>query len=423
MKVILVSANRAEINMRVIPFGMACVASALRNAGHDVRVLDLMSAADPFKLLEKTIAEFQPELIGVSIRNIDDQDSRGPKFLLDDDRKIIQACKRLSAAPIVLGGAGFSIFPQAALEYSGADMGIQGEGEAPMLMLINRLQKQKPLQGIPGLFFKGKGAPAPGIFTKELDQFSLPGPDLILPESFNPEDFWLPVQTRRGCPRNCAYCSTAAIQGRTVRKRSPEKVVQWMAEMAKKGIRKFYFVDSTFNMPTAYAKELCRKLQVAKLGIQWRCILYPYKVDEPLVSAMAKAGCVETSVGFESGCERILRTYNKKFSQADIRKTFQLLRKYKIRAMGFLLLGGPGETRESAKESLEFADSLDLDALKITIGIRIYPNTWLALRACEEKIISADDNLLHPRFYIASGLEDWLRQTVSEWKKTRPNWM
>jgi hypothetical protein len=81
--------------------------------------------------------------------------------------------------------------------------------------------------------------------------------------------------------------------------------------------------------------------------------------------------------------------------------------------MGFLLLGGPGETRETVEESLAFAASLNLEALRITVGIRIYPGTPLARRALEEGIISAADDLLFPRFYLASGLEPWIHQRVA----------
>ena len=91
--------------------------------------------------------------------------------------------------------------------------------------------------------------------------------------------------------------------------------------------------------------------------------------------------------------------------------------------MGFLLLGGPGETKETVNESLKFADSLDLEAMKITIGIRIYPQTSLAQTVIKEGLIRANDSLLIPKFYIVKGLEGWLRKTVKDWMETRPHWV
>ena len=91
--------------------------------------------------------------------------------------------------------------------------------------------------------------------------------------------------------------------------------------------------------------------------------------------------------------------------------------------MGFLLLGGPGETKESVEESLAFADSLHMDAMKITVGIRIYPHTALAETALEEGVISANNDLLFPTFYVARGLEDWLPEIIRDCMSERPHWM
>ena len=114
---------------------------------------------------------------------------------------------------------------------------------------------------------------------------------------------------------------------------------------------------------------------------------------------------------------------NKKFNLDDVRQISNILKDYGIRRMGFLLLGGPGETKETVNESLEFSDSLNLEALKITIGIRIYPYTPLAKTALKEGLIKADDNLLLPRYYIGKNLEGWLRETVNAWRENRPHWI
>jgi radical SAM superfamily enzyme YgiQ (UPF0313 family) len=423
MRVLLVSANRAEINMPVVPFGMACVAEAVKAAGHEVRMLDLMAGADPDAALELAIGEFGPEVIGVSLRNIDDQVSGRPRLLLDEDGKIIALCKRLSPAPVVLGGAGYSIFPQAALDRSDADFGIQGEGEAALVRLLERLSCGGSPAGLPGLFVRGQASPSKRDFIRDLDRFPLPEPEFFTGRVSNRDDFWFPVQTRRGCPNGCSYCSTAAISGSRIRRRAPGTVVEWMSRLVRSGVSQFYFVDNTFNLPPTYAKKLCRELIRAGLDAAWRCILYPHRVDEELAALMAAAGCVEASVGFESGSEVILKLMNKRFTLEEVKRVCGLLRKYAIRRFGFLLLGGPGETRETVGQSLAFADSLDLDLLKITVGIRIYPDTPLAARAVEEGIIAPDDDLLCPRFYLVSGLETWLRETVSRWAASRPRWI
>jgi radical SAM superfamily enzyme YgiQ (UPF0313 family) len=422
MRVLLISGNREEVDIRVPALGLACVAAAAEAAGHETCLLDLLVEKEPQAAVSSAISGFKPQAIGISVRNIDDQRMRDTRFLLDQAREAVAWCRACSDIPIILGGAGFSILPQPILEYLGADMGIQGEGEAILPELLKRLENGTPTNGLPGVFVKGSDSPTIRTFVKNMDSLPLPNPALIARSLAGAKDAPVPVQTRRGCPLTCSYCSTPTIEGKTVRWRSQENVVSWLTRWVEEGFQKFYFVDNTFNLPPSYAMNLCAKIAAARLGISWRCILFPGAVEEKLIEAMATAGCREVSVGFESGAETILHGMNKYYALAEVRRAFSLLRQYKIRSMGFLLLGGPGETRETVNQSLDFAEALELDAMKISIGIRIYPGTPLARRAKEEGLISTDQDLLLPRFYLARGLEQWLDDTVDQRLSLHPNW-
>jgi len=425
MKVLLISANTERINMPVLPLGLAYVAAAADGHGHTVKMLNLMMTADTQETLRKAMVEFNPEIIGISVRNIDDQNMENPRFLLEAVKEVVITCRKYSDATIVLGGAGYSIFPQAALDFLEADIGVQGEGESAFLDLLQRLRDKKDLAKIPGLYLPGQPSPSESGYIKSLTDIRLPLPDvhLSIPSAIKDQGIWIPFQTRRGCPLDCSYCSTATIEGRIIRKHDPKKVVEAISRYAEVGLDHFFFVDNTFNLPISYANTLCEQLIASKLRITWRCILYPWQVDDELVEKMAKAGCREVSLGFESGSEKILANMNKRYRPADIRQISERLKKFGIGRMGFLLLGGPGETKETANESLVFADSLGLEAIKITIGIRIYPHTPLAQTAIKEGLIKAEDNLLIPKFYIAKGLGSWLQETVKAWMETRPNWV
>jgi len=423
MRVLLISANTERMNILPLPLGLNCVAVAARKAGHDVRLLDLMAEKDGKLAISEAIESFHPEVIGVSVRNIDNQSMDPAIFLLDQVKKVINDCRTLSSVPIILGGAGYSIFPESALEYLKADMGIQGEGEVAFPVLLDRMQRGVDLFGIPGLYLRGLGLQGERQYAKVLDELPLPDEKMWSITNPDTDDFGIPIQTRRGCPMDCSYCSTADIEGRSIRKRNPEFVIQNLVRHRDAGYKRFYFVDNTFNIPLSYAKDLCRKIIDGKLEISWRCIFYPGKIDAELVNLLAMAGCKEVSLGFESGCEHILRRMNKKFNLASIRRTAEMLRAGGIKQLGFLLLGGPGETKESVEQSLIFADSLHLDAMKITIGIRIYPHTALSKIAVTEGLISQEDDLLSPRFYIVRKLDGWLHETVRRWMENRPNWM
>jgi radical SAM superfamily enzyme YgiQ (UPF0313 family) len=135
---------------------------------------------------------------------------------------------------------------------------------------------------------------------------------------------------------------------------------------------------------------------------------------------MRRAGCRQISFGFESGSDRMLRSLNKRFGQKEVSAVSKMFAEAGIERMGFLLLGGPGETKDSVEESLSFADSLRLEALKITVGLRIYPHTPLATTALAEGVIRAEVDLLLPKFYLTPELRDWLPERVAGYKVSRP---
>ncbi|MCL4401282.1 MAG: cobalamin-dependent protein [Acidobacteria bacterium] len=418
MKVLLISANTETINMPTLPLGLACVAAATREAGHDVALLNLMFERNPRSAIREAIEDVRPGAIGVSVRNIDDQSMAPTQFLLPPVRQVVSICRSLCGAPVIVGGAGYSIFPESALRYLEADAGVQGEGETAFPELVGRIAAGTDLSGIPGVYLPGR--PAAGrSFAGSLDDLPLPDPGLWTGPAANREMF-IPVQTRRGCPLDCSYCSTSMIEGRSIRRRSPGRVVKWLAELRETGCRNFSFVDNTFNLPPSYAKDLCRGIIDARLDLNCWCIAYPKWIDPELAQLMKRAGFSEISLGFESGSDYVLRGFNKQFDREDVRAVSKMFAEAGIRRRGFLMLGAPGETRDTVEESFAFADSLNLEALKVTLGIRIYPHTPLARTAAAEGIIRTDDDLLRPRFYLAPALADWLPGRVAAYRASRP---
>jgi radical SAM superfamily enzyme YgiQ (UPF0313 family) len=422
MRVLLISGNREDVDIRVPALGLACIAAATEASGHETLLVDLMATKDPGKAVADAIEAFHPEAIGLSVRNIDDQRLRNPRFLLDQARDAVAWCRQSTTVPIILGGAGFSILPQSILDYLDAEIGIQGEGEAVFPELLKRLQSGIGIGDLPGVYQRGKPFLVKRAFSKDLDSFPLPDPSLIIRSLSSATNAPVPVQTRRGCSLSCSYCSTPTIEGNRVRSRSPVPVAAWISRWVEQGFRNFYFVDNTFNIPTSYATELCEKIIAAGLDISWRCILFPGGLDEKLIELLAKAGCVEVSLGFESGAENMLQRMGKPFALAEVQRASDTLRRYNIRRMGFLLLGGPGETKESAEESLAFAESLELDSMRLSIGIRIYPHTDVARIAEQEGLIRSEQDLLFPKFYVARNMEDWLYETADARLSAHPNW-
>jgi radical SAM superfamily enzyme YgiQ (UPF0313 family) len=338
-------------------------------------------------------------VIGVSVQH------RRPvpgefRFLLARAGEVVGACRACSAAPIVLGGAGHSIF-QAALSPAPTSASPAWR-VAPALPPAARRRSA----GLPGVVVPGGGPPAG---SRDLDDLPLWDEALEAGVDRSAADLWVPVQSRRGCPNDCSYCSTARVQGRTIRARSPRLVAETVGRLGRLGYRRFFFVDNSFNIPEAHALELCCHLAGLDPRPAWRCILYPPRGEELAPPWPRPAASISPRFN------RVPRSseMNKRFLPEDVRAAVALLKAHRIRCMGFLLLGGPGETRESVEASLEFAASLGLDALRVTVGLRIYPGTPLARRAIADGVIASEEDLLQPRFYLAPGLEPWIHERLA----------
>ena len=421
MRVLLISANKEDVNMITLPLGLALVGSFLEKQGHDVEMVDLMRADDVRGPVEEALRRFDPEAIGISVRNIDDQKMGAPRFLLEQVKPVVNVCREASEAPIILGGAGYSIFPEAVLEYLGADYGIQGEGEWAAARLLEQLADGKVPNGLPGLYVRGRGASAPGRLFGKMDELPWVEAAGRLAASATRSEVYLPLQTRRGCPMGCSYCSTPWIEGGRLRKCSPEISVEAMAVCMEAGLDRFFITDNTFNLPPSHAKEFCRTLIGRGLKPQWRCILYPGWLDEELAELMAEAGCAEVSLGGESGDDWVLKTLGKRFTADQLMADRRLLGRVGIRTLGFLMLGVPGETKDSVRRSLDFMKDLAPEMVRLTMGVRVYPYTRLAEYMVKRGLVAPEDDLLRPTFFIEPDLRDWLPETATEWAAGKPN--
>ncbi len=422
MKVLLLAVSTPDLIMPTLPLGAVSVATAARAVGHDVRLLELPEGGDPAAAVAGAIADCAPDAIGLAVRNIDDQTMEGTRFLLDPLKIIACTCRAHSKAPLILGGAGYSMYPERLLEWLEADIGIKGDGEAALPAVLDHLGMGVDVSMLKGVYVRGRSPVKAMCAVPDMRRLVQPDPDLWPCAEQERAGLWLPFQTRRGCALDCSYCSTASIEGTTLRSRDPKIVAGHIRRHYEAGFRRFYCTDNTFNLPADYARDLCHALVRNGLPAVWSCIVYPYRVGEELVADMARAGCAEVALGFESGSPVMLKNMNKRFSLFDVRHAARLFKKQNIRLNGYLLLGGPGETRETVRESIEFADSLHLDFLKITTGIRIYPDTALARTAVAEGVLGADDDLLYPRFYLAKGLNGWIQEEIAGRTAERPHW-
>jgi radical SAM superfamily enzyme YgiQ (UPF0313 family) len=431
MKIFFISPNRLRLVVPPLPIGLASVVAAVKDE-HEVRVLDFMFAEDPLGEVRRVAAEFAPEIIALSIRNIDNQDSRNPESFIGDAKELVDLLRKLSAAPIVVGGAGFSIIPKEFMEYLGADFGITGEGEGAFREFLAAFKGSRDWQAVSGLVWRQGEEWRLNPVQRVADLKSLAPPAL---EYFTPELYeeavgsaqlpgMIPVQTRRGCPMKCIYCTTPLLEGRRFRSWEPAQIAARLAAWHERwGVTRFYFVDNLFNCPPDYAKRLCRAIIDLKLPLKWGALINPSAPDRELFRLMLEAGGGFMQVGNESGSELVLTQLGKGFGRRQVEETFRLMEEEGIAYSCFLLLGGPGETPETVQESVALLEQYHPQLVNLTVGVRIYPGLALHRLALEEGVVAPGDNLLLPRFYLAPAIEGWIWEYLEGVMARHPNWI
>ncbi len=172
------------------------------------------------------------------------------------------------------------------------------------------------------------------------------------------------VVTSLGCPYTCRFCVAGSIPYRS---RSVDNVIDELRFLKRLGIREIMFNDPTFTVSSRRVIELCRKMTEARLDFSWYANGHAASLDEDMISAMAGAGCHSLMIGVESGNDALLERYAKGVTRRKIRAAFDLCRRHRVRSLAYFIIGLPGETRETALETIRFAKELDPDFASFTI--------------------------------------------------------
>jgi radical SAM superfamily enzyme YgiQ (UPF0313 family) len=425
MRILLISANKEKSPYLVAPLGLAYLSGILIKEGHDVRVLDLCFIEDVEKYLNASIEEFSPELIGISIRNIDNLTYPLSISYLPFIKSVTDHIKAITDVPIVLGGSGFSIFPEEILDYLGLDIGVIGEGEKA----IKGLAEGKHTEAIPNLIFRKDGRFFRSLM-EPIEDFGRPFRGGIDNEGYLKWGGMGNIQTKRGCPFNCIYCTYPLIDGRKMRLRSPEQIGEEIEFMFEEyGIDHIFFVDDIFNYPVEHAESICREIIKRRPDVRWTAFCNPAFISSSLFSLMKDAGCQGIEFGTDSLSESVLKNLRKSFSPEDVVNACDRARKAGLETAHYIIFGGPGETPETIKETFKRLDRLNPTAVIAMIGIRVYPGTPIEAMSREGGFLkkgavveNGQINGLEPVFYLSSE-EETLIELVREQAISRPNWV
>ena len=367
MRVLLVSANREKLPSPVVPIGPLAVAAALRD-DHEVHLLDLCFEEDARAAVEKAVGAFDPQVIGVGLRNLHTNAYDGMERLVAEYGELVAIIRAASDAPVVLGGPAYSLQPETLLARLGGDYGVVGEGERIFRGLVDDLSSGRT----PPKIQRAGAAPPPLVRTRrlyggaswpvsDLDDLPLPARDLVDPRYYE-FDGTDNLQTKRGCAFACAYCDYPDLEGSKVRVRDPAAVAdEMMARASVPGVTHMFFVDSVFNVPRSHAIAVCAEIERRGNPLPWVCYASPVSLDEEVVSAMARAGCQGVEIGSDSGTQRMLEQLKKPFSIEHIVSSRALFRAHGVRDCHTFVLGALDESPDEVKETLGFVERLDPD--------------------------------------------------------------
>ncbi len=419
MEILLVSANRETSPYPVFPLGLAYLAGPLKAAGHTLRAVDLCFNLEPEAALTTALADNPPDAIIISIRNIDNVTYPGGSSYLAGLQTIVALCRGRGA--VILGGSGFSLMPLHLLEFLDGDYGVVGEGELVLPQLLDCLATGRSPVALPGVLVRGAVAflppePAATIGTPDRTLFQV--------AQYNRLGGMANLQTKRGCPFACIYCTYPLLEGSRMRLREIPSILAEIRDLVENhGTEYLYFVDDIFNYPVDFAAELCRAMSAAGLPVTWSAFINPGFITPDLVRLMVQASCDAMEFGSDSGSAAMLANLGKSFTPEDIRSASTLCRESGIDFAHYILFGGPGESEATVLESFQLMDELNATAVIGMTGIRIFPGTALYSRAVAEGFIAPDSNLLEPVFYISPQLGDRLCDLVTREAMQRTNWV
>ena len=424
MRLILINNNR--MTPPIAPIGLEYVAGEARRHGINVEIIDLCLAEDPDWTLASALRSQTPTLVGVSFRNVDDSFWPSAAWFVPELKRTVDRIRSLTDSPICLGGVGFSIFANQLLQNVEADFGIRGDGELSLVSLVQELAGSRRFEQVPGLIWQQErhwriNPPA------WPDQWSVtPQRDMVdLPTYFR-RGGQVGIETKRGCGRRCTYCADRLAKGPRPRFRSPAEIASEMEWLLARGIDVFHLCDSEFNVPAEHARRVCAELIARGLGrrVRWYAYLAVLPFDAPLARQMRLAGCVGINFTGDAASAAMLASYGQPHRADDLAQAVRHCRDNDIAVMVDLLLGGPGETIQTATETITQMKRIGPDCIGAGLGVRLYPGTPVVAKFSSagpletlpglRRRYSGPIDLVQPTFYISPELGEHPARRVQD---------
>lgn len=424
MKILLVSPSQENVygvkmNPAYPSLGLLYLSSVLENLGHEVELIDFDVDIARQEDFDSLIRNNSYGLVGLSAVT----STINGAFELAE--RIKKAKKEL---PIILGGIHATISPEDCAKNPFIDFVAIGESENTMVDFINELQKENPVfSQVKGLAYESNGT----IVINEkrelennLDNFPFPARHLLKnPSSYSPPDAErvpvTPIFFTRGCPGKCTYCCTKQIFGRRMRFRTVNNIMQEIGKIVELGYKEIHILDDAFTANKKWVLELCSKISERNYDLTFEISngLRADMINEEVLNALKSIGVKNVGFGVESGNEQILKNIKKGISKEKVRNAVKLAKKIGFEVWGFFIIGLPGETPQTVKDTINFAKELDPDFAKFLI-LKPFPGSEVYNQLFEQNLIDSFD---FQRYGVYTGpvhhLEQMTADEILYWQK------
>jgi len=344
-----------------MPLGISYLASYLRSYEKDIEIKLLDANALGLKIDEivDEVEKFNPDIVGITATTLTSSITREIlKRVKEKNSKILKCVG--GPHPTALP---FDMLPD-------ADICVLGEGERTITEILRYLDGDFSIEKINGISYidgGGKKITSPREYINNLDKIPFPSHSLLPLSRYHyavpyksKKRGYATIITSRGCPYNCSFCQVRNIWGKGVRYRSIENVLEEIENVVNHhGINFIYFIDDILTLKRKRIMGICEEIIKRKLKFRWACLVRADRVDLPLLKIMKKSGCVDISVGVESGNQEVLDRIGKRTSIGQLKKVFKMFGKAGLRSRGFFMIGNSGETKETVEDTINLAKELN----------------------------------------------------------------
>lgn len=250
----------------------------------------------------------------------------------------------------------------------GADIYVDSsQGETALVRVLEALRRNQPLTGIPNVLVPAADGDGFTAGPKETEDNRL-GDNMVDWSLFKGRlGPYANIRTSISCPFSCSFCGFPEHAGKYQTATVDEVIAELDSLNAAGEVRSIHVIDDTFNVPANRFKDLLRAMAERNYPWRWHSHFRCQFADREMVELMKQCGCEGVFLGIESGSDRILGNMNKKATVADYHRGIQLLKEYDIPAMASFIVGFPGETDDTVRETIQFIQEAEVDFFRAQV--------------------------------------------------------